>query len=111
MCYGIIVNSEVKHLTGRVQKKQIEVLDKISKEEKIDRSAALRKVLDIGIQEYLKRKAVEDYRRGRISIGKAAEDAGVSIAEFYKILNDEGVPIRVDIAAVKDALKEDFGDK
>jgi len=103
--------SEIKHLTGRVHRRQIEMLERISEEEKIDRSAALRKVLDIGLQEYTKRRAVEDYRRGRISIGKAAENASVSIAEFYKILVDEGVPIQVNIDIVKEALKEDFGDR
>jgi len=103
--------SEIKHLTGRVNRRQIEVLDKISKEEQIDRSAALRKILDIGLQEYMKRKAVENYRREKISIGKAAEEAGVSIAEFYKILSDEGVPIKIDTTALREALKEDFGDQ
>lgn len=105
------MDSEVKHLTGRVHRKQIEALDKISREEKIDRSAALRKILDIGLHEYMKRKAVEDYRRGKLSVGKAAEETGVSIAEFYKILSDEGVPIKVDTEAIKEALREDFGDK
>jgi predicted HTH domain antitoxin len=94
-----------------VHRKQIEALDKISREEKIDRSAALRKILDIGLHEYMKRKAVEDYRRGKLSVGKAAEETGVSIAEFYKILSDEGVPIKVDTEAIKEALREDFGDK
>jgi len=93
-----------------VYRRQIEILDRISEEEKIDRSAALRKILDIGLQEYLKRRAVESYRKGKLSIGKAAEEAEVSIAEFYKILSDEGVPIKVDIEAVKSALREDFGD-
>lgn len=105
------MGSEVKHLTGRVYRKQVEELDRISREEKIDRSAVLRKILDIGLHEYMKRKAIEDYRRGRLSVGKAAEDADVSIAEFYKILSEEGVPIKVDTEAMKDALKEDFGDK
>lgn len=107
----IILDSEVKHLTGRVRRKQIEVLDRISKEEKIDRSAALRKVLDIGLHEYMKRKAIEDYRRGKISIGKAAEETDISIAEFYQLLSDEGVPVRVDITVIKEALKEDFRDR
>jgi DNA-binding phage protein len=105
------MTSEVKHLTGRVLRRQIEALERISAEEKVDRSAALRKVLDIGLQEYMKRKAVEDYRRGRVSIGKAAEDAGISMAEFYKVLADEGVPIKVDVEAIKDALRKDFGDR
>jgi len=101
---------ESKHLTGRVDQRQIRLLEKISREEKIDRSAALRKVLDIGISEYMKRKAVEDYRKGKISIGKAAEDAEVSIAEFYKILADEGVPIRIGASALEDALRSDLGE-
>jgi len=103
--------SEVKHLTGRVHRRQIETLDKISKEEKIDRSATLRKILDIGLKEYMKRRAVEDYRRGKLSIGKAAESADISIAEFYKILSDEGIPIRIDTAIIKEALEENFGEK
>lgn len=104
------MGSEVKHLTSRVHRRQMEMLDHISREENIDRSAALRKVLDIGLQEYMKRKAVEDYRRGRLSIGRAAEDAGMSIAEFYNVLGQEGVSIRLNMAAVKEALKEDFGE-
>ena len=104
------MRSETKHLTGRVDEKQMQLLEKIAKEEKIDRSAALRKVLGIGIREYMRRKAVEDYRKGRISIGKAAEEAEVSITEFYKILEDEGVPIKIDTNTLKDALKSDLGE-
>ncbi len=104
------MRSETKHLTGRVDQRQMERLEKISREEKIDRSAALRKVLEIGIREYMRRKAVDDYRKGRLSIGKAAEEADVSVAEFYKILEDEGVPIKIDTGVLKDALKADLGE-
>ncbi len=100
--------SEVKHLTGRVNRRQIELLDNISKEEQIDRSAALRKILDIGLKEYMKRKAVENYRIGKISLGKASEEAGVSIAEFYNILQNEDVPIKINTTTIKEALEEDF---
>jgi predicted HTH domain antitoxin len=101
---------DVKHLTGRVNREQIEMLDRISKEEKIDRSAALRKVLDIGIREYMKRKAAERYRRGVLSIGRAAEEAGVSLAEFYKLLEEEGISIMIDAVAIDEAVKGDFGE-
>lgn len=96
-------------MTGRVHQSQIKALEKVSAEEKIDRSAALRKVLDIGLREYMKRRAVEEYRKERISIGKAAEEAGVSVAEFLKVLADEGIPIKVDVDSVRDSLKRDFG--
>jgi len=100
--------SENRHLTGRVNKRQIEQLDKISQEEKIDRSSALRKVLDIGLNEYNKQKALDDYRKGRISIGKAASLAKVSMAEFYKILESENIPVRIDIRGIEEAIQSDF---
>lgn len=59
----------------------------------------------------MKRKAVEDYRRGRISVGKAAEEAEVSIAEFYTILDDEGIPITIDTSRLEDAGKSDLGEQ
>lgn len=100
---------EVEHLTARVLRRQIKALEKVCAEEKIDRSAALRQVLEIGLKEYSKRKAVEHYRRGRLSVGRAAQDAGVSMAEFYNLLVSEGIPIKVDSEAIKAALCGDFG--
>jgi len=105
------LHSENKHLTGRVSKSQIDKLERISKEEKIDRSSVLRKVLDIGLDEYDRRKAVEEYRRDKLSVGKAAELAGISIAEFYKILENEDIPIRIDVKGIKLSLESDFGKK
>lgn len=98
-----------KHLSGRVNKHQIEELERISKEEGTDRSSVLRKVLDLGLGEYNKQKAVELYRKGKVSVGRAAEIAQVSIAEFYKILEDEDVPLRVDVKGIKEFLEKDFG--
>ncbi|MHB1868711.1 MAG: UPF0175 family protein [Nitrososphaerales archaeon] len=103
--------TEKRHLSGRVNKRQIEQLEKISREEKSDRSSVLRKLLDLGLNEYNREKAVEQYRKGKISIGRAAEIAGVSISEFYKILEIEDVPVRIDIKAIEESLESDFGKK
>jgi hypothetical protein len=102
---------EIEHLTARVLKRQIRALERVSAEQKIDRSAALRKVLDIGLREYMKCKAVDEYRAGRMSIGRAAEEAGISIAEFYTVLSSEGVPIKVDTVAIRSVLRNEPGDK
>lgn len=101
--------SQSEHLTGRVPKKHIEQLKRISREEGIDRSTALRKVLDIGLREYRRERAIEHYRKGKISIGKAAEEAEVSIFEMYDILEAEKVPIEIDIKSMKEELRSDFG--
>ena len=102
------MHSENKHLTGRVNKRQFEQLEKISKEEKTDRSSVLRKVLDLGLDEYNRQKAIEAYRKGKASVGRAAELAGVSIAEFYKILEEENMPVRIDMKGIDESLKSDF---
>ena len=100
--------AQSKHLTGRVPKKQVEQLNKISREEGIDRSTALRKVLGIGLREYRKEMAVDSYRKGKISIGKAAEEAGVSVFEMYDILEAEKIPVQIDVKILKEALDHDF---
>jgi len=103
--------SQSQHLTGRVPKRQVKQLDKISREEGIDRSTALRKVLGIGLREYRREMAIDSYRRGKVSIGKAAEEADVSVFEMYDILEAEKIPVQIDIKTLKEALDHDFSNK
>jgi metal-responsive CopG/Arc/MetJ family transcriptional regulator len=100
---------QTEHLTGRVPKRQLEQLKKISKDEGIDRSTALRKILDLGLREYQRERAIERYRRGKISIGKAAEESGVTIFEMYDILEAEKIPLEIDIKSLRESLRSDFG--
>lgn len=102
------MTSQTEHLTGRVPRRYVEQLERISKEESIDRSTALRKVLDIGFKEYHREKAVERYRKGKISLGRAAEQADLSIFEMYDILEAEKVPIELDVKSMKEALRKDL---
>jgi len=48
--------------------------------------------------------AIELYREGKISLGKASEIAGISKEEMMKVLSRKGIPISYDI----DDLKEDI---
>ncbi|MHB1907812.1 MAG: UPF0175 family protein [Nitrososphaerales archaeon] len=52
---------------------------------------------------------MEAYRKGKVSVGRAAELAGVSIAEFYKILEEENTPVRIDMKGIEESLESDFG--
>ncbi len=47
--------------------------------------------------------AIRLYQKGVISLGKAAEMANLSVAEFIKLLSEEGIPINYD----EESLKED----
>ena len=65
-------------------------LDEISRNEGIDRSTLIRKLIRKGYQEYLKEKAAERYTRGEITMSRAAEEAGITIWEMEKFLVEKG---------------------
>lgn len=99
----------VVHITGRITKDQFKTLDKIAELERIDRSSVLRRIIDLGSKEYFRKKAVEGYRMGEMSIGMAAEVARVSIWEMYEILDREEITIKIDRKAIEERFAEDFG--
>jgi len=61
------------------------------REERIDRSAALRKLLHLGVDEYRRRKALDALAAGRVSFGEAAEIAGLTLWEFRELVKDRKV--------------------
>jgi len=57
-------------------------LERLISIEQMGKSALLRRVLDRGLNEELKRYAVELFRDKRVSLAKAAEIAGISVREM-----------------------------
>lgn len=49
------------------------------------------------VNEYRQRKAIRKYVEGEVSLGKAAEIAGVSKRKFMAILKDTGIPLNVGV--------------
>ena len=76
----------------RINKNIMGMVEIKAKEEYIDKSTALRKLLYKGIEEYL----VELYKEGRLSIGKIAEILGKSIYDIQRLLLKHNVKIKHD---------------
>ncbi len=49
------------------------------------------------IKEYRARKAVRAYVEGEISLGKAAEVAGMSKRKFMALIEDFGIPFNLNV--------------
>ncbi|MGQ4916034.1 MAG: UPF0175 family protein [Candidatus Asgardarchaeia archaeon] len=81
-----------KILNVRVNKKLIEELDKIAEEEMTDRASVARKLLMEGIRRRKIERAIQLYRKGLISLERAAEIAEVSIWEMIEFKNELKVP-------------------
>jgi predicted HTH domain antitoxin len=74
-------------MSVRLDRDVMDFLKNESKEEKIDKAKILRELVDKG-RIYL---AIEEYKKGEISIGRAAEKAGVNIGTMMDLLAELGI--------------------
>ncbi len=66
-------------------------LEEIANEEKTDKTTALRKIFNMGTKQYNLESAIRKYAAGKISTGKAAEVAGVSLWEIMDELKARNI--------------------
>lgn len=71
----------------RLDKEDLDFVEKTSKEERTEKAKILREMIEKG-RLYL---AIDQYRKGKISLGKAAEKANKSISEMIDILAELGI--------------------
>ena len=75
----------------RLPKEIEKAIEEGTKEEKIDKSTAMKQFLIIGIREYKKQKAVDLYRDGKVSLSDAAKIADVNIYDMIDLLIKAGI--------------------
>ncbi len=78
-------------VSTRISRDTKALVEEVMREERIDRSAALRKLLHLGADEYRRRKALDALAAGKVSFGEAAEIAGLTLWEFRDLVKDRKV--------------------
>ena len=91
-------------LTTRASRELARKIEELAKREQVDKSAIIRKLLQEAVERKSLEDAVEQYRRGRLSLWKAARNAGISLWEMVDVLAKEGVYFDYD----REALREDL---
>jgi predicted HTH domain antitoxin len=81
-----------KTMSIRMDRENYEFLTKITKEERSDLSKAVRDLVMRG-RVLL---AVERYKKGEASLGKAAQLAGLSVGQMMTLLAEFGVESRIE---------------
>lgn len=76
-----------KVLSMRIDKEDLDFVSLEAKEEKADKTAIIRSLIGKGRLHL----AMEQYRKGKVSIGKAAQKAGLTISEMMDKLAEFGV--------------------
>ena len=89
----------------RLPKDILRAVQKLSKEELEDRSTIIRKLVMIGYKDFIKKKALENYIKGKVTISEAAHQAKLTIWDMERYLIGQGY---ISDYSIEDARTE-FG--
>ena len=88
-------------MTVRLPKDDLKIIEEISLKEKKDKSTTVRDLVELGKIYF----AITEYKENKISIGKAAEIAGLSISEIMDLLTKLGMQSNLDLADYLESQK------
>lgn len=91
-------------ITTRVDNDMAHDIDFFSKIEKLDRSTITRKLLARALEEEKVDYALEKYKKGEITIGKAAEISKRAIRDMMVLAAERRIPFQYSVKE----LREDF---
>lgn len=81
-------------MTVRLSKDDLKIIEEISLKERKDKSTTVRDLVELGKIYF----AIIQYKENKISIGKAAEIADLTISEMIDLLSKLGIPSNLDLA-------------
>lgn len=98
--------SESQAVGMRLDNRFLKKIEELGKEESLDRSTAMRLLLEEGYRNHVKKRAAEQYRAGRLTISKAAEKAGITVWEMEQALIAFGFKSQYSIQDLKEELEK-----
>ena len=101
--------SKTQNLTVRLDKTLIKQIEEEAQQEKTDKSTVARKLIALGMEQARRARAMEDYRKGRCTVWKASERAGVSLREMMELLRGEKIPLHLSPEDADQAWREALG--
>jgi predicted HTH domain antitoxin len=78
-------------ISARIPEEIFKELKTFMKEESLEKSASIRKLLTEGLQHWKEQKALEALKEGKMSFLKAAELAGGSAWDFADLVREKGI--------------------
>ena len=81
-----------KTMSIRMDRENFEFLNEITKEQRSDLSKAVRDMVTRGRVLF----AMERYKKGEASLGRAAQLAGISVGQMMTLLTEFGVQSRIE---------------
>jgi double-stranded uracil-DNA glycosylase len=102
---------KTEQINIRLEADLVSALERVAREESTDRATALRRLLKASLQRWEIDRAIDAYRAGDVSLGRAAEEAGVSQWELLELLREARVAYPLDVDEVSERLRELVGEE
>ncbi|HUY01363.1 MAG TPA: UPF0175 family protein [Candidatus Deferrimicrobium sp.] len=94
-----------KNIAARIPKELEKEIDDYMKDKGLDKSAAIRKILETGIFNWKIEKALTLYKLKRVSLWKASHIANLSLREMMDELNNRKIPLNISSQDIIDDIK------
>ena len=78
-------------ISARIPDDVFRELESFMKEESLEKSASIRKLLAEGLQRWKERRALKSLEEGKASFLKAAQMAGLSAWDFADLVREKGI--------------------
>lgn len=78
-------------ISARIPQDVFQELETFMKEESLEKSASIRKLLAEGLQHWREQRALKSLEEGKVTYLKAAQMAGVSAWDFADIIRESGI--------------------
>ena len=96
----------MKVITVRIPDEDAKSLESIESAEKVDRAAAVRKLLSQGIHQWKVQRALDLFRKHRVTLRTAAHMAGLSYGEMFDLAGQSGVTTGYSLEDLRQDLRE-----
>lgn len=83
--------SEAQYLGARLGEDIIKMVEETAEEEHVDKTKALKDLIILGRRQFLVGKYLQQYREGKCSLDKAAEEVGITVTEMMQEAAKAGI--------------------
>jgi predicted HTH domain antitoxin len=84
-------------LSTRLDKNEAGKIDKLASDLGLDRGALLKQLIRKGLKDIQTARALDAYRRGTITLSRAAEIAELTLRDILLLLPEESIELNYDV--------------
>jgi TDG/mug DNA glycosylase family protein len=88
----------------RLEAELLAALERVAQAESLDRATVIRRLLESSIRRWDLERALTSYRRGDLSLGRAAEETGLTQWELLEVVRTAGIAYPLDADEARERL-------